>query len=538
MAAGFSRMNDLTVLQASQGLATYVKKNIQNALARGIVVGHDHRHHSARFAELTQLAFVQLGFKVYNLGLCHTPLVPFGVDHYNACVGVMVTASHSPARDNGYKVYLADGRPACQIIPPHDSGIAASIEQNLKPWTWDLAVLESDLIVDANTETANAYFATLRERLHWTQPAAGLSLTYTPIHGVGLDPFLRAARDLGIDESSIVVVPEHRELDPDFKTVPFPNPEEQGALDLAIATANKHGCDYVLSNDPDADRFALVVKDPTTNKFVQLTGNQLGLLFASYVHGASSSSSSSTSTKQAMLNSTVSSQALRGVCEKWGVHYEDTLTGFKWIGNRAIDLEANGYRVPFAYEEAIGYMFEVVHDKDGVSAAVVALQMIAEWQRRGTHALAELERLYSEVGYYVEANSYYVTPDPSVTDRVFSLIRQSATPHPATIGRYQVTSWRDLTVGYDSATADHVPTLHVSPSSQMITVQLADPAAEGVRVRFTARGSGTEPKLKVYIEAHAASHAVAARTARDVWDVLRVEWFRPAEFNLKEVSPP
>jgi phosphoglucomutase len=289
-------MNDLTVLQASQGLAIYVEKNVVNALSRGVVVGHDHRHHSQRFAQLAQLAFVQRGFKIYDLGLCHTPLVPFGVDHMNACVGVMVTASHSPARDNGYKVYLASLRPgeklprACQIIPPHDSGIAAAIDENLEPWSWDTELLKSELLVDRRQEIEDAYFKAISDRLHWSEPIRDAKVAYTPMHGVGLKPFLRIVREFGIDESNIIVVPEQRELDPDFATVSFPNPEEQGALDLGIATAKANECDYVLSNDPDADRCALVVRDPTTGKFVQLTGNQLGILFASFVHSMAAKS--------------------------------------------------------------------------------------------------------------------------------------------------------------------------------------------------------------------------------------------------------
>jgi phosphoglucomutase len=239
-----------------------------------------------------------------------------------------------------------------------------------------------------------------------------------------------------------------------------------------------------------------------------------------------------------MLNSTVSSQTLRALCEKWDWHYEDTLTGFKWIGNRAIDLELEGYTVPFAYEEAIGYMFKVVHDKDGISAATIALQMIADWKRRGTNALRELENLYQQVGYYVEANSYYISPDSAVMDTVFDNIRQiSPGSHPSTIGVFAVTSWRDLTIGYDSSTPDHIPTLHVSKSSQMITVGLKNPKSNDVAVRFTARGSGTEPKLKVYIEAKASTRDLAGQTAKEVWNLLRDEWFKPAVTGLQEVAP-
>ncbi|ANB14795.1 phosphoribomutase PRM15 [Sugiyamaella lignohabitans] len=554
MEAGFDRMNDLTVLQASQGLVSYVRNTVPNAEAQGVVIGHDHRHNSSRFAELTALAFVTKGFKVYTLGQCHTPLVPFAIDEFRASCGVMVTASHNPAQDNGYKVYWQNG---CQIIPPHDVGIAQSIEENAEPWTWDVSVLkDNQLVVDIGSQSSavlvSKYFAKMNQVLGFTDGHTGgrrasavgpgaardsIQFVYTPMHGVGLPYLHEAASQLGLSANSVVTVNEQAQPDPDFPTVSFPNPEEKGALDLAMKLADSRGISIVLANDPDADRFAVAVKDTRSEsgKWIQLTGNQVGAIFADHWRTRWKKNGDK---KLAMLNSTVSSQLIASLAAKYGFHYEDTLTGFKWIGNRAITLEYQGYDIPFAFEEALGYMFAVVHDKDGISAAYVFIQILLELQEQSTTVLDKLESIYQDVGYFEEHNSYYIVNNPSTTDTVFEYIRTAGTspsnPHyPRTIGRFDVSSWRDLTTGYDSSTPNNVPTLPVSNSSQMITVTLSSPANE--TVRFTARGSGTEPKLKVYIEAKGSTRSSAQQLADEVWDLLLNEWFRPPVTGLVPV---
>lgn len=520
MQAGFSYMNDLTVLQASQGLAKYVLNTVENAQSRGIVIGYDHRYNSKKFAQLTALAFSQQNFKVYLYSrLVHTPLVPFGVDELNASCGVMITASHNPAQDNGYKVYWGNG---CQIIPPHDSGIATEIEKNLVPWTSDLSLVQTES--DVVDEMEDKYFSKIKMKIGGL-PApvkSTVKFVYTAMHGVGLAPFMKTVNLLGLKDS-VVVVEEQAHPDPAFPTVSFPNPEEKGALDLAKACADKHQISIVLANDPDADRFAAAVKDPKTGSWSQLTGNQLGALFAENSVNEYEKAGGDFS-KLALLNSTVSSQLIASMAKVRGFHYEDTLTGFKWIGNRAIDLEGEGYNVPFAFEEAIGYMFPVVHDKDGISAATVFMRWAASTDE--FFPLDELEKIYSKYGYFEECNSYYISADPAVTNNIFDAIRKynGAIDYPKTIGRFDISYWRDLTTGYDSSTANHIPTLPVSASSQMITAKLQ--GSEEEVVRLTARGSGTEPKLKVYIEARGTSASGASKLAQEVWDLLAQEWFK------------
>lgn len=518
-------MNDVTVLQASQGLAKYVKDTVPNALERGVILGHDHRHNSARFVELAALAFSIMGFKVYMFGLVHTPMVPFGVDTLGASCGVMVTASHNPAKDNGYKVYWENG---CQIIPPHDAGIAKSIEDNLDIWSWDTSriVLDTEAVQSVKTE----YFKAVSTKLLFGAKLDDTSFrcVYTPMHGVGRPAFKEVCRLLGLSDDQVVVVPEQAHPDPDFPTVKFPNPEEKGALDLAIKTADAHGISLILSNDPDADRFVAAVKND--GKWTQLTGNQIGSLFADYITAKMDLKSQSV----AVVNSTVSSQLNEHLGNLRGFKCLNTLTGFKWIGNGAIRLEKEGNVVPFGYEEALGYMFSHVHDKDGIAAAFVFVQMANEWAREGTNGLQRMDQLYKEAGYYAECNSYYIVPEPAVTDKVFERVRSLAKPYPTNIGQFTVNAWRDLTIGYDSTNPPSFePILPITPDDQMIQVE-ASTGQAGEGVRFTARGSGTEPKLKVYIEGRGASHEQAQKLAQAMWNALRDEWFQPATFGLTE----
>lgn len=559
MTSGFAHMNDVTVLQASQGLIQYILD--ESKPNPSIVVGYDHRHHSQRFAELVASVAISRGVKVYYLGeahnlsresielsqkdftattsdhgYCHTPLVPFTIDHYKASAGVMVTASHNPAKDNGYKVYYGNG---CQIIPPHDDGIAASIEKCLKPWAnvWEVVGnfadgLNNGLLECVRDQMVDEYVKTTKDKLV-VDSKLSFDFVYTPVHGIGHDILDRCVTN-AFTGYNMAVVKEQKVPDPDFSTVPFPNPEEKGALDLAMSTADKLGLTLVIANDPDADRFSVAVRT-RSGQWQQLTGNEIGFLFAMYV--IEEVVPKADMHKTWLLNSTVSSQVLKSIAAKNGCHFQDTLTGFKWIGNKAIDLKNDGMRVPFAYEEAIGFMFNVVNDKDGVSAAMVWLQLYEKWFAHGLiDPIEKLAEGYSKYGWYKECNGYYKLDDLSKTKQIFTEVRGSFTGnYPETIGDFKVVDWRDLTVGFETGTADGTPVLPVDPKSQMITATLARATDNGTKVRFTCRGSGTEPKLKVYIEGTASTEELAVAVARDCWKTLKVEWFKPEQNGLKEV---
>lgn len=527
MGPGFSQMNSVTVLQASQGIASYLRNTVclSNDTAdnsRGsIVIGHDHRFNSEEFALIASQVFLLAGFRVYFIGegVCATPMVPFSVDHYGALLGVMITASHNPKDDNGYKVYWSNG---CQIIPPLDSEIQQSILANLEPspgFSWDSngSVANSQRFVYCKETIVPLYLNHLKSKLLLPSSAehiGGFSAVYTAMHGVGTEFVAQLVNS--IDPGIIKIVEEQCSPDPSFPTVKFPNPEEKGALELAIRYADSIDCPLVIANDPDADRFSFAHK-AKDGVWKQFTGNEIGTLFADYTINRLVDTGDLS--KIWLLNSTVSSQILKSMAQKDGFNYTDTLTGFKWIGNKAIDLESQGFVVPFAYEEAIGFMFPTVHDKDGISALLVFLQMYHWYIAEGVSPLERLEHIYRKYGYFKECNGYYKT---TRTDQIFNEnIRRSNGDVPSSIAGWNVKSWRDLTIGYDSTTEDHVPFLPTDASSQMITAVVD---RDDVAVRFTLRGSGTEPKLKVYIEAQASTEEAADSAAKEVWDVLREEY--------------
>ncbi|KAH0566387.1 hypothetical protein GP486_000209 [Trichoglossum hirsutum] len=254
-----------------------------------------------------------------------------------------------------------------------------------------------------------------------------------------------------------------------------------------------------------------------SGRWHQLTGNQLGILLASHV--ISTYPPHRSLSKVAMLNSAVSTGMLAAIAAKEGFHFDETLTGFKWLGNKTLELRDKGYDACFAFEESIGYMFPaVIPDKDSISAAAVFITAMSRWRaREDLTPWGKLQDLYRTYGFFQEANTYLISPKPELTKEIFNVIRHTTIPHPAMLGRRRILRWRDLTEGYDSATGG-LPALPVSKDSQMITCEL-----EG-RVKLTARGSGTEPKIK---QCQADSLVEARRGADDVLEDLKEEWFKP-----------
>ncbi|CCG80695.1 Phosphoglucomutase-2 [Taphrina deformans PYCC 5710] len=529
MEAGYARMNDLTVFQASEGLRDYILSTVPDAKSRGIVVGHDHRFNSQRFAQIVQAVFAP-SMKVFVFGtLVHTPLVPFAVKTLGAACGVMITASHNPKQDNGYKVY---GENSCAIIPPHDrlisEAIEAAISKNPKPevdFESSLASLEN--VYEAMTK---AYFGALFQavgRLNQgtTTPSKPFKFCYTPMHGVGLI-YARVAMSSSSQStgpSEMITVADQAYPDPEFSTVKFPNPEEAGALDLAMQTADEEGISIIVATDPDADR--LGVAEKVDGKWRILTGNQIGTLLASHLI-----QSSQEEPKRAMLSSTVSSKILQAIGEKEGIHWEETLTGFKWLGNRALSLREAGYNVILAYEEALGFLpCDIVYDKDGILSMAVLLNFTRTLYASGRTLSDELTRLYRTYGYFQSSNSYFIVPDPPLLARIMASLRDPR--YPDSLNHRPVTRVRDLTRGYDSSTEDHVPSLPTSKSSEMITFWFSPAADEFESATMTIRGSGTEPKLKYYIEARSTSTEKASAAAQAIERDLIQVWFK--DFTLQ-----
>lgn len=545
MEAGFSRMNRLTVIQTSQGLAQYLLDNVRGSKEAGIVIGYDGRHNSRIFAESAAATFQAKGVKVWWYeNLVHTPMVPFGVVNLRAAAGIMITASHNPAIDNGYKVY---GHNGCQIKSPVDKLIAASILANLEPLTWETGREVLSQLCNVSDAMIRTYFMNLKKLISNSLRVDRVPrFVYTPLHGVGL-PFMegavRAILNHRVEESQdqmytpneiMKVVDSQAHPDPYFSTVKYPNPEEKGALDLAMALADHEGINLILANDPDADRFAVAEK--VNGYWYQFTGDQIGVLLGEYI-SQTQNRSQDTSTIESeipqaqhgdgsmtMLTSAVSSQMLACIGESKGFAVEETLTGFKWLGNRGLEL---GSRVVFAYEEALGYMLpQIVHDKDGIAAAMMFLQACSIWES----AWAKLQDLYNLYGYFETLNTYWGCSDQALVSTVFADIRQNTSFFPVQRGILRV---RDMTKGTDTGTYSKKPDLPIDPETQMLTFWLSGSLSDD-GIRFTIRASGTEPKVKIYLECRGRDQAKARSGALGVLSVINSTWFNDPRLVMEE----
>ena len=527
MEAGFSRMNQLTVIQTSQGLAQYLLDNVSGAAEAGIVIGYDGRHNSRLFAESVATSFYARGFKIWwYQKLVHTPLVPFGVQLLGAAVGVMITASHNPAEDNGYKVYGSNG---CQIKSPTDTLVAASIMEDLNPVTWTDWEEAAPIWSDAFSIVVPAYFKHIRKLVSDYINVTDIpSFVYTPMHGVGL-PFMESAVKLmgGHDGSHenlavplnkmMTIVERQASPDPNFSTVKYPNPEEKGALELAIAQAECERKRLILANDPDADRFA--VAENVDGCWHQFTGDQIGVLLGHHIAQSREKVEDMT-----MLTSAVSSEMLTYIGKAQGFVVEETLTGFKWLGNHAKKL---GPKVVFAYEEALGYMIpDVVHDKDGICAAVVFLGACSLWKS----PWSKLQDLYKEYGYFETTNTYWRCTDQDLILSVFQDIRRDPS---LGVKKRRLLRYRDVTYGTDSGTATGTSALPIDPNTQMVTCWLSGTEIDD-GVRFTIRGSGTEPKIKIYLECRSRQQDKAREGALKALKSINDTWLRDSRLGLEQ----
>lgn len=319
MGAGFARMNDLTIIQTTQGFAKYMLSATPDVKEKGVIIGYDARHNSRRFAELVASIFLHLDIPVYLFSrICPTPYVAYGVRYKQTAWGIMVTASHNPKEDNGYKVYAGNG---AQIISPHDKGISSNIEQNLEPWpqSWDTSILtKSTKCYDPYPDLETTYMKDLLKLQYFRDldTSTTLRFTYTAMHGVGYEPIKKAFASFGFEPCISVV--KQVEPDPEFPTVKYPNPEEgKSALDMSIATANENGSTVILANDPDADRLAVAEKQPDGQWHV-FTGNEIGTLIGWWFVTRCLANQSGNASNVYCLASAVSSRLLKTICEKEG----------------------------------------------------------------------------------------------------------------------------------------------------------------------------------------------------------------------------
>jgi phosphomannomutase len=457
--AGPQRMNRLVVRQAAAGLGTYLLEHDPAARERGVIIGYDARRKSDVFALDSARVFARLGIPVRLFDqMVPTPVLAWAITETDSSAGVVVTASHNPPADNGYKVYLDDG---AQIVPPHDTGIAECIDR-FDPTTVELAPEDDPLITLVGDDLVAAYVAAVPS-VRRRPDVAGVPVAYTAMHGVGGAVLLRAFAASGLPEPAVVVA----QFEPDgtFPTVSFPNPEEPGAMDLLLETAAASGAHVALANDPDADRLGAAIPQPD-GTWRRLGGDEIGWLFADYLLGVTDGDD------RLVITTLVSSSLLGKMAAAHGVTSAETFTGFKWIARTVHDYP--DHRFILGYEQALGYLVaQQPLDKDGISAAVLFAEIAAVAAADGRTLQEWLDDIAGRFGRHVLADaSVRMSPDEAKA-RVLEL----RTTPPAEIGGRKV-----------RATEEY-------PEADLLRFELDG----GVRVQI--RPSGTEPKVKLYGEA-------------------------------------
>jgi phosphomannomutase len=476
---GSNRMNRATVIRATAGLASYLLDTTPQE-DRLVVIGRDARPSSEAFQEDAIGVLSAAGFSVrYFREPTPTPLVAYAGLSMQACASIVVTASHNPPADNGYKVYAANG---AQIVPPMDADIAQKIAEvgpaNQVPRS--AAPYGDPTVAAVGPDLFDDYLRSVAASLPAVTGDRSISIVYTAMHGVGGKSVTEALRRFGFKQ----VHPVARQFAPDgtFPTVSFPNPEEPGALDLSHELAEALDADIVLANDPDTDRLAVSVPSPG-GLWRPLSGNQIGCLLAEFLlrHGEDSQGTA--------INSIVSSPMLGAIAEAHGIEWRQSLTGFKWIWNAALELDAEGFGgLILGFEEALGYSVgTTVRDKDGISAAVAFAILAAEAAGDDQIVLDRLGDLYERYGVWVSTQVSIRRDTASGSDDISTAMTRLRTDPPASLAGIEVAGVTDYSVGAESRP-------NYLGATNLIELDL------GATGRVLARPSGTEPKLKVYVD--------------------------------------
>ena len=465
---GPGRMNRAVVRRAAAGLCRWLDDHGWDG---PVVVARDARHGSADFARDTAAVVAGTGRRVVLADRpLPTPALAFAVRHLGGAAGVMVTASHNPPADNGYKVYAGDG---AQIVAPWDREIADHMASIERVSELTLAPLDDERITDLGEDVVAAYVDGVAG-LRTSDGPVDLRVAYTPMHGVGLDVLQAAFARAGF--AAPVVVGSQAQPDPDFPTVAFPNPEEPGAMDLLLALAEEHGADLAIANDPDADRLALAVPGPRGGQTTWrvLTGDEIGLLLADHLLRHSEGAD------RLLVTTVVSSSALAALAAVHGVEFVETLTGFKWLARAAMDRP--DLRPVLGYEEALGYSVgSLVRDKDGIGAAVVAVEAVAGLLAQRSSVAQRLAELAVDLGLHRTRQRSLRFEGIDGAQRMAAAVDRIRTDPPDVLGDFDITGVEDLALGQRLPPTDGV-------------------VLRGDGMRVVVRPSGTEPKLKLYVE--------------------------------------
>lgn len=491
---GINRMNIYTVRKAVNGLANYLLVNTVNVKDRGVVVAYDSRYMSQEFAVETAKVLGAYGIRTHVFDtLRPTPLLSFAVRYLGTVAGVMITASHNPPEYNGFKVYNEDGG---QIIPEEAEEIISSIQQTgdelLVPVMEREELEKKDLINWIGKEIDNAYLEQLnlisKLEPEVKQKEKDLQIVFTPLHGTAYNLVMNGLEQLNF--SHVDVVEEQAKPDPEFSTVESPNPEEHQAFELAITKGKENNADILLGTDPDADRLGVAVKD-ASGEYKVLTGNQLGSLLLDYVL----SHSDPIVLKSArMLKTVVTSELGRAVADAYGVKTIDTLTGFKYIGEKIRQFDSTGETFIFGYEESYGYLISsFARDKDAVQAAMMACEMAYYWKNQGKTLLEALDVLYEEHGYYLEGMTSLTLKGKEGSQQIAKIMEEIRNNPLTEIVAFQVEKIEDYLSSQRTVlgNAPKIETIEL-PKENMMKFILEQNSW------VCLRPSGTEPKIKCY----------------------------------------
>ena len=497
MGGGTNRMNTLNISKATQGLATYIIKAFPEEAKAGTLsacIAYDSRNNHDKFSDITARVFAANGIKAYLFtGMRPTPELSFAIRELGCKTGVVVTASHNPPKYNGYKAYWADG---AQVVEPHDKGIIDEVNavKEVKLISREDAIKQGKLVL-IDKEIDDKFHAMIKAELYRPdlikEKASSVKVVYTPLHGTGAMHVEKVLGDLGLN---VITVPEQREGDGNFPTVEKPNPEEAPALKMSVELAKKEKADVVMATDPDADRFGTAFPDKDGN-YVLVSGNQMGALLADYVL-LSKKEFNKMPANPVLIRSIVTSPFVDAIAKSYGVTAREVLTGFKWIAFEEGEMEKAGKEhYVFGLEESYGYLVETAcRDKDGVSAAAMCAEMTLYWASKGKSLLEHLNDLYKKHGYFEDrAISRYFEgiSGPKIMGGIMTRLR---TEGLTSLGGKKVLTIRDVQqqVSFDPANPSKKEALPF-PKSNVLQFFL-----EGGTI-VSARPSGTEPKIKFYI---------------------------------------
>ncbi|MCJ8223295.1 phospho-sugar mutase [Bacillus paralicheniformis] len=522
---GPNRMNVYTVRKASAGLAAYIGANGKEAKKRGVVIAYDSRHKSPEFAMEAAKTLAENGVQTYVFDeLRPTPELSFAVRELNAFAGIVITASHNPPEYNGYKVYGEDGAQ----LPPADAdkliGYVNAIENELEIEAGDEAALtEKGLIQIIGEEIDQAYLDKLTSISVNPDLAkeTEVKVIFTPLHGTANKSVRRGLKALGYEH--VTVVPEQELPDPDFSTVSSPNPEEHAAFEYAIRLGEEKGADILIGTDPDADRLGVAVKDQE-GRYAVLTGNQTGALLLHYLL-SQKQQKGTLPDNGVVLKTIVTSEMGRDIAASFGLDTIDTLTGFKFIGEKIKQFEASGeYAFQFGYEESYGYLIgDFARDKDAVQAALLAVEVCAFYKKQGKSLYDGLIELYQTFGFYREGLKSLTLKGKEGAEQIAAILSTFREQPPLSIAGKDVVSAEDYLTGKRTLLKENKTETIDLPTSNVLKYFLEDGSW------FCLRPSGTEPKVKFYFavkgptneDSEALLHQLTDEVMKKIDDIVK-----------------